>query len=83
MKTMELTVFVEENKVRVVMEDRVDLIAPWLLLFLSRYIKNAGKRGMARICARAIANDKEEEVMDVLLEAFRCRDGGEVKCGRS
>lgn len=75
MKTMGLMIFVDENKVRVVMEDRVDLMAPWALLYLSRYMKEAGKRGMARICAKAIAEDMEEDVQNVLLRAFECRDG--------
>lgn len=75
MKTMGLMVFVDKNKVRVVLEDRVDLMAPWVLLYLSRYMKEAGKRGMARLCAKAIAEDMEEEVQSVLLQAFECRGG--------
>lgn len=72
MKQMGITITVDGNKTRVVLKEPVDMMVPWTLLYLSRYMKDEGKLGMAHICARAIANDQEREVQAVLLEAMKC-----------
>lgn len=77
MKQMRITITVDGNKTRVVLKEPVDMMVPWTLLYLSGYMKDEGKRGMARICARAIANDQEREVQAVLLEAMKC--SGDMK----
>ncbi len=77
---MTLGVEMEGEHVRVTMEESAPEFAPLALCYLSQVIKGEGRGGMAAMCARAMLQDKEDEVMAVLIRAIQCEEdmGNEV-----